>query len=181
MAQQHVRPLREEAPFSGLQSNLIFDFFAVFSRFEYALKTTPGFLAVKRQMTDDQYHEANWDRFVRDTETHFTSEIQAGSEEFRDAIRYLMIEKRPKKEVAIREGSRWRITFEPSVSDKSTDWGKTIDYIKRVRNNLFHGGKYYPEPLDEPGRDGDLLWHCIVVLRTSVVWVPSVDTAYRKG
>lgn len=41
---------------------------------------------------------------------------------------------------------------------------KLILSVRRVRNNLFHGGKFPSVNLEDPGRNADLLESSIVIL-----------------
>ncbi len=52
-------------------------------------------------------------------------------------------------------------------------------YVRRVRNNLFHGGKYFEE--DAVNRDERLIDCSLVVLEACVRAVPMVHLAYETG
>ncbi len=110
----------------------MFEFFAFFSRFEYALKRA-GFLK------NGDKAEPCWDRFANSVRnrlfTKADSEFQAGRE-------YLM-RKPPDTQVVVNGGLGWRST---PKGDGESDEQYLLRLVRIVRNNLFHGGKY-PYPL----------------------------------
>jgi len=130
--------------------DLVLQFFAYFSRFEYSLKRS-GFLKSGTKA------EPNWDTYANTLRGRFT-DVQ--DPVFRGAVTFLLKEP-PKTQ---------------TVSGKSLDWRDTVrgdgehheQYLLRlvrtVRNNLFHGGKYPLGPMHDVARDRDLLKAGIVVL-----------------
>ena len=132
---------------------LVFKFFAVFSLFEYALKQSgyipPESTKVKRKV------EADWTRFVKDTQGKFDP---SSSPALKEAVSYLLTY--PPMKQKIENGD---VVFKRSAPNaNSTDTEKLSIYIRRVRNNLFHGGKAnYQRP-----RDTELIQHSIVILES---------------
>jgi hypothetical protein len=53
--------------------------------------------------------------------------------------------------------------FEDSILRDVTDGEKVLEAAKRVRNNLFHGGKHTGLPIDEE-RNDSLLGHALLVI-----------------
>lgn len=149
------------SPFDGLKidKNLVCEFFAVFSRFEFALKDT-GFCGIQRGRA-----QPDWRTFAHDVENQIGT-IQ--DQEFLQAIAFLM--EQP-----------------PRVQTTQNDWDDiplpeglalaAIEAIKRVRNNLFHGGKHTPQ--SEPGRDHRLVESALVVLEGLLTCNENVRISYE--
>jgi hypothetical protein len=129
---------------------LVLQFFAYFSRFEYSLKRA-GFLKSGAKA------EPNWDTYANTLRGRFAD---VHDSVFRDAVTFLLKEP-PKTQ---------------TVSGKSLDWRDTVQkegeqheryvlrLVRTIRNNLFHGGKYPLGPVHDVARDRDLLKAGIVVL-----------------
>ncbi len=129
---------------------LVFKFFTVFSLFEYALKNTKY-----RQFRNGKV-EANWELFVDDI-PNFTI---APMSELDNAVNYL-INRPPKKQIL---DANSHLTFEEQVNRpiglSDLVWLSIL--IRRVRNNLFHGGKFrYERP-----RDTELISHSLIILES---------------
>jgi len=99
-----------------------FEFLYWFSRFEYTLKENGYFFK-------DRYNNAlpNWNKFIEDFENkyHLTREAS------------LLLHLKPQKQIVNNNELDWE---EPTLG--GSDLNKTIQCIKIVRNNLFHGGKH---------------------------------------
>ncbi len=161
---QISRPLRN----ARLDRNLITDFFFfAFSRFEYALKHA-GYLKPNRRGA-----EPDWDAFGDAIEQRYSIRE---SPELAKAVRYLLDEP-PKRQVVRDDGSLdWEDLPEENV--KEIRW--LLLLIRRVRNNLFHGGKYPYMPLPEPARDTQLLESGVVVLEACLTWDDKVRRYYMS-
>lgn len=129
---------------------LVFRFFTVFSLFEYALKQS-GYLR------DGEDAEPNWDRFAEAIEAEF---YPNQTEELRKAVDYLA-RFPPKKQVAVEGGILFRAAI---LTDRSITKKLSI-YIRRVRNNLFHGGKFKYDT----DRDSRLIECALIVLEAWAV------------
>lgn len=147
-----LRPLRR----AHLDSNLITEFFFVFSRFEYALKCA-GYLKPGRNAMP------NWDAFGSDVEESYNPEE---SLELAEAVQYLLSEP-PKRQIVLDDGS---LDWEPLPRENISDIRWLLRLVSRVRNNLFHGGKYPYRPLPEPARDTRLLESSLLVLEACLGW-----------
>ncbi len=131
-----------------LKEDLVLDFFYVFSRFEYALKRT-GF--AKKQGRDGV--AADWDAFAIEIENRGPD-----LEKVLTAGRYIL-KSPPNKQIL--EGRE--LSWKPARPTQSPIQDLLI-YVRRVRNNLFHGGKYPAGPEPDTARDEDLLRASIAVL-----------------
>ncbi|MFN5049087.1 hypothetical protein [Roseateles sp.] len=137
--------------------------FHVFSRTEYALKAS-GF------NNGDGPAEANWRAFALAVEAMIASPV---SPELKEAIEFFF-NAPPKKQVIVGGAIRWEVS-EPQTDSKAD---KLLVYVRRVRNNLFHGGKFNGHWF-EPERSEPLLRHSLTILRACVKSVPSVQDAYH--
>ena len=108
-------------------NELSLELFRMFARFEYALKAAG-------------YHEGNgeakpdWRRFAESIPDIFDN---PSTLELQTAIDYLE-QHPPKKQVVKDNVLEWQVS-RPSTNLKSD---LILLYVRRVRNNLFHGGKF---------------------------------------
>jgi hypothetical protein len=130
--------------------NLVLRFFVCFSRFECALKR-----AGYRPQNGDAH--AEWDAFAKRRESEFRSDANPLLVE---ACNYL--EKNPPLKQVLRNGQLAWSVEKPRTNQPQLQW--LLIMVRRVRNNLFHGGKYPLIPVPEPARNPDLLRHCMVLL-----------------
>lgn len=143
-----------KSPFESLRMppELACEFFALFSRFEFALKTAADG-RFRRKRTE--LAEPAWRTFAEVAGKRIP--VVPDSELDR-AINYLN-ENPPEVQLA---SGVW--TERPLHGD--TPLARAIDAAGRTRNNLFHGGKY---GLDSPdGRDEQLVRASITVLVASL-------------
>lgn len=129
-------------------SNLAFDFFFWFSRFEFALKEN-GYL---KSHEPGKNAEPGWDEFVEKWQEQYTSSAEAR----------LLLKSPPERQVVL-EGNKlhWgtvRLDFCKS------DLAKVVRLVKTVRNNLFHGGKHGGAGWDDPIRTQELLEASLALL-----------------
>jgi len=150
----------------GIDTQVVFEFFVVFSRFEYALKRT-GYLK-----TPDGLAEASWDKFADELEGQFAT---LSTPEFKHSQRFLC-DHPPKRQWVEARVLRWQETPRNGKSDEKY----TLRLVRNVRNNLFHGGKYpTPDgPVSEPGRDRDLLRACVEILRACLSLNAELERVY---
>lgn len=125
---------------------LAWEFFVLFSRFEYALKRS-GFL---RHVSDAQ---ADWGAFARKVQAEFSS---LHSPSLHNALEYFMSSP-PRKQLCQDKMLHW------SDPVRRGDGEGQLEFVCRaigiVRNNLFHGSKFPQFEVAEPSRDQDLLKH----------------------
>lgn len=139
------------------------ELFHVFSRMEYALKVS-GF------NHGDGEAKANWQKFSMEVERLV---VDPPTTELREAIEFILAAP-PKKQVIVGGLIEWQ-TVEPNAESQAD---RLFQYIRRVRNNLFHGGKFNGRWF-EPERSGRLIKHSLVLLRAAVEAVPQVRKAYH--
>jgi len=139
------------------------ELFQVFSRTEYALKAT-GF------NNGDGPAEANWRNFALTVEDLIANPTEL---ELKDAIAFLF--NAPPKKQMIKGGL---IKWEKSKPHTDSRADELLIYVRRVRNNLFHGGKFNGHWFS-PGRSEPLLRYSIVILNACVNRTPLVYEAYH--
>jgi hypothetical protein len=150
-------------PHSHQLDQLAGKLFHVFSRTEYALKAS-GF------NNGDGPAEANWNKFALAVEDLIQNPT---SQELKEAIEFFL-NAPPKKQVIAGGVIRWEV----SVPQTNSSADKLLVYVRRVRNNLFHGGKFNGHWFD-PERSEPLLRHSLAILQSCVEFVPAVREAYR--
>ncbi len=141
--------------------HLAFDFFKLFSRFEYALKASGYY-------KNEKTAKPNWERFAEDTNHIFDTMRDS---DLKNAVDFLLTYP-PQKQFII-DG---KVKYQEEKIEGTTA-KKLITYIKRVRNNLFHGGKFNGEWFD-PERSKPLITNSIVVLEACLEKSEKVRDAY---
>lgn len=122
-------------------SQVAFDYFYWFSRFEFCLKEN-GYLKAEEAGAKA---EPGWDKFV----TRYAGRYVASHEA------RLLLGAPP--EVQIVQANRvldWRPI---GLDDCNSELAKVARLVKAVRNNLFHGGKHGGASWDDPARTAFLL------------------------
>lgn len=139
------------------------EFFFVFARFEYALKAA-GFL---EPVVDAR---VDWRGVATAVEPIF---LNPAPEEFAKAVTYIL-ENPPNKQYHEQGSISWR-PVEPQT-DLISD--KVLQYVRRVRNNLFHGGKFSGGYLRDPPRSDRLMKCGVNIISRCVEEIPKVQEAY---
>mgnify|MGYP003109707382 CR=1 FL=1 len=128
-----------------------FHFFKIYAKYEYYLKANHY---VQRIGTGKRFN-VDWDRFVNQK---IGSEYIALLGENSDSANYIL-DNPPSSQVVNTDGV---IVWEP-VKNNEQNVQILFGHISRVRNNMFHGGKFNGTWFD-PDRNHLLLMHCLVVL-----------------
>jgi hypothetical protein len=150
-----------------IDRDLVFEFFLLFSRFEYALKRA-GFVK-----GDDSKAQAHWPRFARSIDSKLTS---ATEQEFLEAVLILNLEP-PKKQVMKCGQLGWAENVKES-HETDAEW--ILRLVRTVRNNLFHGGKYPELVVEDYERNRNLLKACLVILKSTARMNPSVHQILQE-
>lgn len=144
------------------------EFLAVFSRMEYALKAT-GTYAMG---SDGDKVSANWDKFANESKKEFSAIKDDG---FQASVSYLLGQP-PRKQILEKGVVRF---VDQQINKAESTAQQTLLMIRTVRNNLFHGGKHYPNGETEPGRNQVLVTHALVVLKHCATLNNEVRLAYE--
>jgi hypothetical protein len=152
------------SPFDGLQipGELVCEFFAAFSRFEFTLKET-GFLRVVNGRAMPA-----WRQFG--TSVSNSLSVAAGSD-LELAVRYLANEP-PQVQIG-------RENWTNAPLHGKTQVAQALDAVNRVRNNLFHGGKHTPH--SPPGRDERLIRAALTLLYECLAQDDSLRNVYEQN
>lgn len=137
-----------------------------FSRFEYALKAS-GCL-----VRSDGKAEANWDRFAGEIRESF-DERRGRDPALSEAFDYLT-QHPPKEQQAFAGELSW--IDKPAIPPEGCT--AVLLYVRRVRNNLFHGGKFSHTWID-PDRSARLIRASLVILHSCLEISDRVRTAYE--
>lgn len=135
-----------------IDTKLVVHFFGVFARLEYALKRA-GFATRQNEAVS-----ANWKKFLAMLENQFQP---TRTPELQTAVDYLNQYPPFKQVLDNKNDLSWR---EISRAQADTQLAWLIRLIRTVRNNLFHGGKFPMQPIEEPARNSLLLSHSLVIL-----------------
>lgn len=146
-------------------ADLASELFRVFAQFEYCLKVTGYCVAGPGDAANP-----DWTRFARELPP-LTG--QAGAD-VAAAIAY-MLRHPPKKQVYVDDVLQWRVVAPQAKNENDL----IFLYVRRVRNNLFHGGKFNGRFFD-PERSRELLEYSITILMAAIVLSPLMLEAYEQ-
>lgn len=148
-----------------IDKDTVTEFFATFSRFEYSLKRS-GF---HRQEKNNAV-EAHWDRFENELTKLDIVELAP----ILTVGAYLT--KNPPKKQTLKNGVLDWDDAIPIGSDIKT----LLIYVRRVRNNLFHGGKFPGTPVGGSERDIRLVKDSLAVLQ-AILELPGLPPGIRNN
>jgi hypothetical protein len=151
-----------------MDRNLIAEFFVFASRIEYGLKQA-GYRSINRH----NGVQPNWDRFSRAVSQSFSKHSYP---ELLEACEYYL-NNPPDEQVEI-DGM---LTWSDRVPDFDSEAEHLIYLVKRVRNNLFHGGKSNPQGAREADRNTKLLRYGLVILREIASLEQNVQQAMHEA
>lgn len=122
-------------------TELAFDFFFWFSRFEAALKEN----AYLKQEQPGALAMPGWDKFVAQWEAQYQPSASAAR----------LIALAPERQMV---GANRSLTWGPTpVAYGASQLSAAVAMLKTVRNNIFHGGKHGSANWDDPQRTRELL------------------------
>ncbi|HAX9712217.1 hypothetical protein I5M95_00750 [Serratia marcescens] len=146
---------------------LAFDFFKRFSTAEYALKVSGFYKKRNRHFYDA---DADWDSFANEQSTiDIVSDVN-----LRNSVRFIL-DNPPKKQVITMGVIDWA----EITPENMTDCQRLFIYIRRIRNNLFHGGKFGNGQWFEPQRSRQLMEAAIEIINESMIASQIVRDAYQ--
>lgn len=142
---------------------IAFKFFYLFARFEFGLK------ALKFHNGDGEA-KPNWDHFANELKDKFDFQ----NDKIRESVDYYF--KSPPKKQMIKAGELY---WMPEKCRKK-DLKKLFVYLRRARNNLFHGGKFRGRYFEDPDRSQKLLKCGITILTYCAEIYPDIEEAINK-
>lgn len=139
--------------------NLVYEFLISFSTFEYSLKNN-------EYLESSRDAKPNWTKFINDIEDLLPQTLNSiENDKVKESIEYL-VNFPPMKQINIR--GKLRYQPEASMDENNIEWQKIVVYLRRIRNNLFHGEK---EPFKNE-RD-------VILIRNALILLPFF--AQKKG
>lgn len=132
---------------------LAFRFFKLYAQCEYALKAMGYGRAGAKGVA-----EADWDRFANERGTGVMKNNAAQVV----AARTYLLERPPKRQVWANGAVAWE-----AVPNNEKSIQILLGHIRRVRNNLYHGGKFNGKWID-PDRSEDLISMSLVIMEALV-------------
>jgi hypothetical protein len=151
----------------NIEKELVTGFSIMFSRLEYCLKRMSEYVIESKNGV-----EADWDKFAADHQASFNPQR---TERLEKAVEYLS--KQPPLKQVLKNGVLdWKILEKQNLPLFQV----LILSIRRVRNNLFHGGKFPSMPVEDPGRDNDLLESSITILQECLFLNSRVQVLFHQ-
>ena len=144
---------------------LAFEFFREFARCEYCLKAVGLLDASRRDPT------ADWGAFA----AQVRPVLETPTPQLAPATAYLL--QHPPKKQALVDG---KLEWTDSTPDHNSQAELILRLVCRVRNNLFHGGKFNGHWF-APQRSEELLSHSLAILRAVVIAHPQVREAHENS
>ena len=140
--------------------------FYQFARMEYALKATGYHFG-------DGDAKPNWTKFAKSNEIE---ELIANpsSQELADAIKYVR-DNPPRKQIV----ENGKLEWSESAPTTNSDADLLLLYVRRVRNNLFHGGKFNGHWF-APERSEQLIDCARIILENCRISSTDIDEAYSN-
>jgi len=150
-----------------LDRELVLDFFLTLSRIEFALKVT------KYAKGNTSRAKPDWDKFGRDIKDHFNIKRD---EKLEASCNYYL--KLPPQKQILKNN---KLTWVDAIPEGLSDPELLLVYVRRVRNNLFHGGKYNIQAPDETERNEELLKSGIRIIHEALKCELNVWGAYQQA
>ncbi len=152
---------------TSINRDLVLEFFLKLSRLEYALKASRFFVG------NENKAEPGWDLFANEISVEFDS---SRTKELEIACSYYLAIP-PYKQVVSHGDLNWT----RAMPEQGTEISKLLVLVRRVRNNLFHGGKYNPQEENETERNTHLLEFGLIILNETLRLSPRVRQAYEQA
>jgi hypothetical protein len=138
--------------YDHIDKDILLDFFMVFSRFEYALKTSDYISKA------EGYIKIDWKNFIEKIKDNKLEEIKHPNE-------IDLFDERLKKQIIKENEIEW-INFEDSKNPTKVEC--VIHRVITIRNNLFHGAKNTEHIGVNKKRDEKLLLYSIKAIQELV-------------
>lgn len=150
-----------------MPADLAIEFMATFSRMEHALKSTGYALGNEGKV------EPAWDCFANEIDEQFNQLVNEGLVAAKD----FLLNSPPRKQV-LQDG---QVIFQDQVSDQNQrTTQQVIRFIRTVRNNLFHGGKFLPTGETEAGRNEALVRASLKIIKSCIELDIRVKQSYEQ-
>ncbi len=137
----------------GNNKNITYNFFATFSRFEFALKHN-GYATGDRRRNA----LANWDLFAEDHNEIFIAKLKEQNKDLAESVKYLF--ENPPRKLKFDQG---QLKWEERHQINKENLKELLLIVRAIRNNLFHGSKKVVI-FNEPTRDSKLINSSLIIL-----------------
>lgn len=142
--------------------------FWTFAQMEYALKAVKAFRTVKK----DRSVGPNWRKFAETIDADFNNNQDAN---FTEAVNFL-INKPPGRQI---QNDLKELHWDYTPCNGTCRADVILAHVRRVRNNLFHGGKFHGV-YHTGERAEELLTHSLCVMHVSVNLHEEVREAFES-
>jgi hypothetical protein len=152
--------------------DLAFEFLEKFARFECGMKEA-GYCIPERK---ERRAGVDWKRFYEEKAGRLTERPSAS---LANAMAYLLAHPPEVQLYEEDESGNGRAVFRPLALKDKGDGEQVLEAVRRVRNNLFHGGKHTYHSPEE--RNDELLRHAVVVLDAASQLEGQISNIYWSG
>lgn len=142
------------------------EFFSLFARFEYAMK------AARFRRRENGRIALLWNDLADSVREKITN---SSNEALQKAIEYILSQP-PKKQDLVNDELKWV----ESPANRGDNIHDLFVYICRVRNNLFHGGKFHGKYLSDPERSLELMECSSVILNACIELNHELNEAFSQ-
>lgn len=150
-----------------IDRDLLLEFFVVFSKFEFALKNSTFLKG------DESHADPDWDCFAVSLRGPFRV---SASSELKEACEYLLLNP-PMKQAVVNNRLAWS-SNDPGAPSKVE---RLLLLVRRVRNNLFHGGKFSAGGFEDTPRQERLLKSALIILAECLRLSPETRELYHHA
>lgn len=154
--------------------NLVLRFFVTFSRFEFAMKRCGCFKEHPKKGTDRRA-EPDWDALA-ERESIKNQLLASPSEVVLKACEYLL--KYPPQSEMVRCKQLKFVATTRNSNESEVRY--VLRLVQKVRNNLFHGGKFPNGPIPDAIRNDVLLKSCIDILYRCLILDDEISACFHQ-
>jgi hypothetical protein len=151
-----------------VDADLLLEFFLTFARAEFALKNSGFVKGDQRQVL------ADWDSFAESLENNFRKDK---NKSLSQAVNYIM-DNPPMRQVLRDSALMWDAN---RPNGRRSEIEVLLLLVRRIRNNLFHGGKHNLDVFEDTERTTRLLRNSIIVIHECLLLEPSVKAKYDEA
>jgi hypothetical protein len=151
-----------------IDPNLLLEFFLTFARTEFALKNS-GFVK-----GDNTKASPDWDSFAASIKDKF---YKGENDNLERAVNYIM-DNPPMRQILRLNGLMWEANF---PNGNLSEIEILLILIRRIRNNLFHGGKHNFDLFEDTERTTRLLKSSLIIIQECLLLAPNVKITYDEA
>lgn len=159
-----------------VDQELLLEFFLNFSCFEFALKLT-GYskpIRTRRREPLAPPVSPDWKKYADSIKDKFDKTI---NDDLHQASNYLLDDP-PREQVLLPNGPSWNTKV---PKEDLAEIKRLLILVRRIRNNLFHGGKFDIAPHEQPERTERLLRSSLSILDQCLKLSPDVKEVFDNA